>query len=146
MFQVKIRSAITALLVAASVAPAAYARPDQSGSDGVRNVSAQGASPATDLRSPDARNGATWAQMSQAQDLRSPDARDTTSWAEMSRVQAPRAPQVVSVGTTPSSSGFQWADAGIGAAGLLVLMSLGASAVLLLGRHRRRRGRAVATS
>jgi hypothetical protein len=146
MFQVKIRSAIMALLVAASIAPAAYATPNEPGFGGVRTASAQGVSPATDLRSPDARNGATWAQMSQAQDLRSPDARDTTSWPEMSRVQAPSAPQVVSVGTTSSSSGFQWDDAGIGAAGMLVLMSLGASAVLLLGRHRGRRDRHVATS
>jgi hypothetical protein len=146
MFQVKIRSAITALLVAASIAPAAYATPNEPGFGAVRPPSGQGVSPATDLRSPDARNGATWAQMSRAQDLRSPDARDTTSWAEISRVQAPSAPQVVSAGTSSSSSGFQWDDAGIGAAGMLVLMSLGASAVLLPGRHRRRRGRPVATS
>jgi hypothetical protein len=126
MFQVKIRSAITALLVAASIAPAAYATPNEPGFGAVRPPSGQGVSPATDLRSPDARNGATWAQMS--------------------RVQAPSAPQVVSAGTSSSSSGFQWDDAGIGAAGMLVLMSLGASAVLLPGRHRRRRGRPVATS
>src|SRR5439155_1212028 len=106
---------------------------------------AQGVSPITDLRSPDARNGAPRAQTPQAQDLRSPDARNGATSAQTSQVQVPSAPQVVSTGTTSSSSAFQWGDAGIGAAGMLALMSLGAGAVLLLGRHRRRRGHSVAT-
>jgi|SRR5437899_346552 len=145
MFLVKIRSAIISLLVAASIAPAAYALPNQSGY-GVRTASAQGVSPITDLRSPDARNGAPRAQTPQAQDLRSPDARNGATSAQTSQVQVPSAPQVVSTGTTSSSSAFQWDDAGIGAAGMLALMSLGGGAVLLLGRHRRRRGHSVATS
>src|SRR5436190_11867728 len=145
MFQVKIRSAIISLLVAASIAPAAYALPNQSGYGGVRTASAQSVSPITDLRSPDARNGAPRAQTPQAQDLRSPDARNGATSAQTSQVQVPSAPQVVSTGTTSSSSAFQWDDAGIGAAGMLALMSLGAGAVLLLGRHRRRRGHSVAT-
>jgi len=144
MFQVKIRSAIISLLVAASIAPAAYALPNQSGYGGVPTAGAQSVSPITDLRSPDARNGAPRAQTLQAQDLRSPDARTGATSAQTSQVQAPSAPQVVSTETT--SSAFQWDDAGIGAAGMLALMSLGAGAVLLLGRHRRRRGHSVATS
>ena len=46
-------------------------------------------------------------------------------------------PPVVEVST--SSGGFDWGDAGIGAAGMLALFSIAAgSALLLMGRRRRR--------
>src|SRR4051794_31241829 len=131
----RIHTATMALLVAASIAPAAYATPNEPGYNDLRAAGAQGVSRATDLRSPDARNGSIRAEASQVQDLRSADARNATAWPKTSPVQAASAPQVVSLGTTSSSSGFQWEDAGIGAAGMLALMSLGAGTVLLLGRH-----------
>jgi hypothetical protein len=43
------------------------------------------------------------------------------------------------------SSGFDWGDAGIGAAGMLALFSIAAGSALLLGGRRRRRGVRVAT-
>jgi hypothetical protein len=66
------------------------------------------------------------------QDLRSPDARD----AGRPPVEVPT--PVVEIREVPGS-GFDWGDAGIGAAGLLALLSItGGVTLMALGRRRRR--------
>jgi hypothetical protein len=88
-----------------------------------------------DLRSPDARDAAreAGAVVGPSQDLRSPDARDAAR--ELPRVVV--SPPLVEVREAPSG-GFDWGDAGIGAAGTLGLFSIAAgSALLLTGRRRR---------
>jgi hypothetical protein len=89
---------------------------------------------AQDLRSPDARDAAVQAAETPqvAQDLRSPDARDAGRISPT--VQTP----VVEVREVPAN-GFDWGDAGIGAAGILAMLSIAAGFTLLLGSRRRRR-------
>ena len=88
----------------------------------------------SDLRSPDARDAAIQATEPQvAQDLRSPDARD------VGRVSPPVQQPVVEIREVPSN-GFDWGDAGIGAAGILAMLSIAAGFTLLVGTRRRRRG------
>ena len=68
------------------------------------------------------------------QDLRSPDAQGAA------RILPPATPaSVIEVREVPSS-GFDWGDAGIGAAGMLALFSIAAGSTLLLTNRRRRRG------
>ena len=105
-----------------------------------RDAAAQAARPtpqvAQDLRSPDARDAAVQAAKPTpqvAQDLRSPDARDA------GRISAPVQPPVVEIREVPSN-GFDWGDAGIGAAGILAMLSIATGFTLLLGSRRRRRG------
>ena len=69
----------------------------------------------------------------QAQDLRSPDARDA------GRISPPVQQPVVEIREVPSN-GFDWGDAGIGAAGILAMLSIAAGFTLLVGSRRRRRG------
>jgi hypothetical protein len=88
---------------------------------------------AQDLRSPDARDAAEAAKIELAQDLRSPDARD----AALPDVPAPDT--VVEIREVPSS-GFDWGDAGIGAAGLLALLSIAGGLTLMVTTRRRRHG------
>jgi hypothetical protein len=91
--------------------------------------------PRQDLRSPDARDAAREAGTvtEPRQDLRSPDARDAAR--ELPRVVV--SPPAVEVREAPSG-GFDWGDAGIGAAGALGLFSLAAgSALVVTGRRRR---------
>jgi len=91
---------------------------------------------AQDLRSPDARDAAVQAAESTpqvAQDLRSPDARDA------GRVSPPVTQPVVEIREVPSN-GFDWGDAGIGAAGILAMLSIAAGFTLLVGSRRRRHG------
>ena len=92
---------------------------------------------AQDLRSPDARDAAVQAAQSTptqvAQDLRSPDARDA------GRVSPPVQQPVVEIREVPSN-GFDWGDAGIGAAGIFAMFSIAAGLTLLLGSRRRRHG------
>jgi hypothetical protein len=90
-----------------------------------------------DLRSPDARDAGQAAQV--PQDLRSPDARDAGR-PESPPVQTP----IVQIREVPSS-GFDWGDAGIGAAAILALSSIAAGLMLMLGGRRRRRAFEVAT-
>jgi hypothetical protein len=88
----------------------------------------------SDLRSPDARDAATASTQTAYQDLRSPDARDVGR--EPVTVQIPE--PVVQIHEVPGS-GFDWGDAGIGAAGLLALLSItGGVTLMALGRRRRR--------
>ena len=122
-----------------------------------------------DLRSPDAKDAAREAGTAPepAQDLRSPDASDAAAhrglyqpdrgpyvldrhYGSPDAVDAARdlppvqIPQpVVQVRELPSS-GFDWGDAGIGAAGMLALFSIAAGSALLITGRRRRRGFRVA--
>jgi hypothetical protein len=146
MFRAKLT---TAMVIGAVVWPAgAYAMTDPHPAVDPDAPSAQQVSTPKDLRSPDARDAALQAQASQSQDLRSPDARDaagTASPAEITaaRAQSPTAP-AETPGVSPSrsapsvSDGFEWGDAGIGAAIMLALVSLASGTVLLTGRSRGR--------
>jgi hypothetical protein len=105
-----------------------------------RDAAIQAAKPtpqvAQDLRSPDARDAAIQAAKPTpqvAQDLRSPDARD------VGRVATPVSQPVVEIREVPSD-GFDWGDAGIGAAGILAMVSIAAGFTLLVGSRRRRHG------
>jgi hypothetical protein len=126
----------TAALVAACAAPATAAAQNQ------------------DLRSPDTRDAAAAAQMQGYQDLRSPDARDVGRPSPDTQVaQDLRSPDARDAGRPPvqvatpvveirqvPGSGFDWGDAGIGAAGMLALFSIAAGVALTVGGRRRRRG------
>jgi hypothetical protein len=124
----------TAALVAACAAPASAAAQGQ------------------DLRSPDTRDAAAAAQAQDYQDLRSPDARDAGRTPETGVAQDLRSPDARDAGRTPvevptpiveirevPGSGFDWGDAGIGAAGMLALFSIAAGVALMAGGRRRRR-------
>ena len=52
----------------------------------------------------------------------------------------PGIPTIVDPSPSPSSSGFDWGDAAVGAAGMLVTVSLGAAGVTTIRRSRRRTG------
>jgi hypothetical protein len=98
----------------------------------------QGHAPATtqvtqDLRSPDARDAKTEPVTQVAQDLRSPDARDA------GLPESPTPDTVVEIREAPAS-GFDWGDAGIGAAGLLAMLSIAGGLALMVTSRRRRRG------
>lgn len=120
-----------------------------------------------DLRSPDARDAATAAQTPTGQDLRSPDAADAA--AHRGVYELDRGPYVlnrdfgspdatdVARGVTPAqvpapvvevrrvpSGGFDWGDAGIGAAGMLALFSIAAGSALMVMARRRRGGLRIA--
>ena len=95
-----------------------------------------------DLRSPDATDAAAHrgiyapdgGSYALNRDYGSPDAVDAAR--DLPSVQIPT--PVVEVRGAPSG-GFDWGDAGIGAAGMLALFSIaGGSALLLTGRKRRR--------
>ena len=89
---------------------------------------------AQDLRSPDARDAATQsAKVELAQDLRSPDARDA------GLPEAPTSDTIVEIREAPVG-GFDWGDAGIGAAGLLAMLSIAGGLALMVTTRRRRRG------
>jgi hypothetical protein len=97
-----------------------------------------------DLRMPDTPEAAgaaspTARAIEPTQDLRTPDATDAAR--DLPRVHVP-AP-VVEIREVPSS-GFDWGDAGIGAAGMLALFSIAAGSTLLVTNRRRRRGFQVA--
>ena len=126
---------ITAAIATSAAVPAAANAGQDLRSPDTRDAAA-GVVVTQDLRSPDARDAATLPQRGvesviARQDLRSPDARD-----------AARDIRPVSVPVTPvvgdGSDGFEWGDAGIGAAGMLGLVAL-LGGVVLLGVQRRRR-------
>jgi hypothetical protein len=159
----------TAALLAVCATPASAATYEQLRSDGEvapppSSIAASAADGYQDLRSPDARDAArdVASTPTPGQDLRSPDATDAAahrgiyatdggSYAlnrdygspdavdaarDLPPVQIPT--PVVEVRGAPSG-GFDWGDAGIGAAGMLALFSIaGGSALLLTGRKRRR--------
>jgi hypothetical protein len=125
------KSKLTAgLLIAAAAFPA--------GANAVHD----GGSSYQDLRSPDARDAGR--QSEGYQDLRSPDARDAGVASRQAPTQSPPAAVVERVAT--ASDGFDWGDAGIGAAGMLGLIGLGTGAAVVLGSQRRRSGRSALAS
>jgi hypothetical protein len=153
-----ILTAVVVLVAFAALVPSAYAvygpaTPAQSADQPVPPPSsiAQSSGQAyQDLRSPDARDAKTVPQV--AQDLRSPDARDAAQAAKVEVAQDLRSPDARDAGRTPvevptpvveirevPSSGFDWGDAGIGAAGILALLSI-AGGLTLMSTSRRRRG------
>jgi hypothetical protein len=95
-----------------------------------------GAQSVQDMRSPDARDGATRVQSSP--DLRSPDVRDAARGRG-----AASAPQIVVMKVSrpqvSGSGGLDWADAGIGAGAVFGLVLLGVGATLVVA-HRGRAG------
>ena len=104
----------------------------------------------SDLRSPDARDAAVASEPRQYSDLRSPDARDAGRTPVTSVAQDLRSPDardaglpeqappdtVVEVREVPGS-GFDWGDAGIGAAGILALLSIAGGLALMVTSRRR---------
>jgi hypothetical protein len=92
------------------------------------------AAPSQDLRSPDARDAAANRTPASGGDLRSPDVRD----AAAGRVTAD-APAVVVV-PMPSAAtepdGMDWADAGIGAGGTILLVAAALAGGVSLSRRR----------
>jgi hypothetical protein len=119
-----------------------------------------------DLRMPDTRDAAAASAADGYQDLRSPDAKDAARQAgtapdsaayvldrnygspdavdaarDLPPLQIPT--PVVEVKGAPSG-GFDWGDAGIGAAGMLALFSIAAGSILLLTGRKRRDGLRVA--
>ena len=139
-----ILTAVVVLVAFAALVPSAYAvygpaTPAQSTDQGYQ-----------DLRSPDARDAKTEPVTQVAQDLRSPDARDAAQAAKVEVAQDLRSPDardaglpeqappdtVVAIREVPSS-GFDWGDAGIGAAGILALLSI-AGGLTLMATSRRR--------
>jgi hypothetical protein len=123
-----------------------------------------------DLRMPDTRDAAAASAAADYQDLRSPDAVDAArdlppaqipaptqpgpyTDSERAIVESPEVQQMVdraTFATTPivevqePSGGFDWGDAGIGAAGMLGLFSIAAGIGLLLTARKRRQGLRVA--
>jgi hypothetical protein len=123
----------TAALVAACAVPVAAAAQGQ------------------DLRSPDTRDAAAAAELQGYQDLRSPDARDAGRPSTNPGYTDLRSPDARDAGRPPvevptsiveirevPGSGFDWGDAGIGAAGMLALFSIAAGLALMVGVRRRR--------
>ena len=84
-----------------------------------------------DLRNPDNRN-------EPYQDLRMPDNRQAPGGADVT--ETPTEPAAVIAVREAPSSGFSWGDAGIGAAGIVALLSIVAGSTLLVTNRRRRRG------
>jgi hypothetical protein len=124
----------TAALVAACAVPAtAVAQTQDLRSPDTRDAAAAAAAEHyQDLRSPDARDAGRTPDTHVTQDLRSPDARD----AGRPPVQVPT--PLVEIREVPGN-GFDWGDAGIGAAGLLALLSIAGGVTLrAVGRRRRR--------
>jgi hypothetical protein len=125
------RITVGAVALALAVPAAAGAREDNGPI--TRDPPVSAAPVRTDLRSPDAVEAATNPRQAPGVDLRSPDVQDATT----------RAPAVAAVpaGVTPAaaastSSGFEWGDAGIGAAGMLGIVLLAAGLGMLAVRHR----------
>jgi hypothetical protein len=115
-------------------------------------VRTQGQAP-QDLRSPDARDAASVSETPQYSDLRSPDARDAGRTPDTRVTQDLRSPDARDAGRPPvqvptpiveirevPSSGFDWGDAGIGAAGILALLSIAGGLTLMVTTRRRRHG------
>jgi hypothetical protein len=116
-----IRSAALGLTVALLAAPAAGAVP-------------------ADLRGPDARDAAKAAAVQQdrpRQDLRTPDARDQA--AGRGTFNAPEVTVVKVAEPAPAATGggLDWADAGLGAGGMLGLVLVAIASVVMVVHHRK---------
>jgi hypothetical protein len=125
------RSTVVGLAIAAFAAPTALAVPiDFQTPDTIKAHAA--VEQKQDLRSPDTRDAAT--RVEPKQDLRSPDARDASEGR--GTYTAPDVMVVKVPEPVPADGGIDWADAGIGAGGLLALMLLGLGGSLAVV-HRR---------
>jgi hypothetical protein len=122
------RSTAVGLALAALAAPTALADPLAADMH-ARAEAAQ----KQDLRSPDTREAATHAETKQ--DLRSPDTRDASEGR--GTYTAPNVTVVKVPEPVPAEGGIDWADAGIGAGGLLGLTLLGLGGSLAVV-HRRK--------
>lgn len=131
---------IAALVVFAAVSGVAVARPDDLVSPDARDSARQLSSPPPqiDLRSPDARDSARQPSSPQV-DLRSPDARDVST-RPVETYTPGHVPQPSPVVSAVPTSGFDWADAGIGAAGMLALVALASGTLMIASQRRRGRG------
>jgi hypothetical protein len=133
MLRVKL---MTAFVIAAAVWPSgAYASTDPPSPVVPTGVPDAEASSPQDLRS-DARDAALAAEASSLQDLRSPDARDAAREAAVTHVESARAAPSRSAPSV--SGGFEWGDAGIGAAFMLALVGVASGTLLVVGRSRHR--------
>jgi hypothetical protein len=142
-----------ALALCCALAPAAAADPF---TDAERKVVEQ----YQDQQAPGAPGPYTDAQrklVEQYQDRQAPGATGPYTDAQRKLVESPEVQAIVDrasseIRATPAviqveapSGGFDWGDAGIGAAGTLALFSIAAGSALLIGGRRRRHGVKVAT-
>jgi hypothetical protein len=132
MLQFKPRSAAAALIVTVALPASAGAAP--SPAQDLRNPDRRAPVvvndvPAQDLRNPDNR---TYQPQVPGQDLRNPDRRAPVTGSEViTKIPAP---------APVASDGFDWTDAGIGAAGGLAVISLAGGLAMAMA-HRRRGAR-----
>ena len=120
-----------ALVAAAVAAPTATARPIDPGGGAQRAAEAERAAhPAQERTRP-------------KQDLRMPDTYDAA--VGRGTFNAPVVTVVKVPQSTPSSSGVHWEDVGMGAGIVFALTSVALASALAVA-HRRRRGRALATT
>jgi hypothetical protein len=90
---------------------------------------------AGDIRTPDAKDaGQPITTTSSGIDVRTPDARDYGDGR--GTFSAPEVTVVKVVGPSPAGGGFDWADAGIGAGGLLGIALLALGGTLIVTHHR----------
>jgi hypothetical protein len=128
------------LPASAAVAQQDLRMPDNRGTAGGVDATETAAETGQDLRMPDNRGTAGGADVTETaaergQDLRMPDAADAARDLPPVHIPAP----VVEVREVPSP-GFDWGDAGLGAAGAVALFSIAAGSTLLVTNRRRRRG------
>jgi hypothetical protein len=133
---------VAALVVAAALPTAAAGSQDLRMPD---TRDAAGRSPSggstvnQDLRSPDARDAAERpASPVVHQDLRSPDTRDAANGVQ------PAQPVIVSVPAEAPVGGFDWGDAGIGAAGGIAILTIFGGLGSLAVQRRRSTGTSLA--
>jgi hypothetical protein len=154
-------TATSALAFAALSVPAvaqdlrsADARDAASHAASVRQLGAYSPATGRDLRSPDARDAAREVvstpevdKLSTAvrSDLRSPDARDAAKNVVITYEPGKVSTPSEQVSQLPSN-GFDWGDAGIGAAGMLALVAVASGTLLIVGHRRRGRRLPVTTS
>jgi hypothetical protein len=86
-----------------------------------------------DLRSPDTREAAATTAQGPRQELRSPDARDASEGR--GTFTAPDVTVIAVPAQAPSSSGFEWRDAAIGAGALVGLGLLALTATVAVRRR-----------
>jgi hypothetical protein len=97
----------------------------------------------SDLRTPDSVSASKPSTTEPVVDMRTPDARDHGQGR--GTFNAPEVTVVKVLDPAPTGSGFDWADAGIGAGGLLglILLALGGTATIA---HRKAPPRGTATT
>jgi hypothetical protein len=147
---------VTAALVAACALPATAAAQQDLRMPDTRDAAAA-AEEYQDLRSPDAKDAARdLPPASVADDPGTHSQPGPYTDSERQLVESPAVQDIVrsasrEIRATPAiievrgPSGFDWGDAGIGAAGMLGLFSIAAGSALLLAGRKRRRGVQVAT-